>query len=416
MTTELGKTSPVRITTELLFNDAVTNTTSPWQVDNVTEAFQAPEGCLVVPFSTMMPPWDHPEDLVSHETEQHFQQFVNVYLLSLCFLISVPTNAINMAVFWKHDIQERINLCLFCLSFADLVVLVFHFVLYADLIYAATAKTAYKAILLKYFFNEMIYYVPAAFIYVSGFLSTLVAFERCLCVVSPLKAQSMITTKTTAATITIGCVVIMAGIYLIVARFVMSCIFDPLTGDSMDILSSTEFYINNKELVDIFVGIIFGISLPGIYTVGVSISTVVTVVKLHRMAEWREQSASSASHSRGGAAVKDVTLTRMLIATSCVFLVCLTPLFLLHIIMPFVPELNMNGKYNNTYYLFITTQQMCVYINSSVNFFVYYLFGTKFRQTVRGMFCGWRRTRNRARMTTGIDQVTTDTAVSSVSR
>ena len=184
----------------------------------------------------------------------------------------------------------------------------------------------------------------------------------------------------------------------------------------MDILSSTEFYINNKELVDIFVGVIFGISIPGIYTVGVSISTVVTVVKLRRMAEWREQSSSSASLPRGGAAVKDVSLTRMLIATSCVFLVCLTPLLLLHIIMPFVPELNMNGKYNNTYYLFITTQQMCVYINYSVNFFVYYLFVTKFRQTVRGMFCGWRRTRNRARMTTGIDQVTTDTAVSFVNR
>ena len=93
------------------------------------------------------------------------------------------------------------------------MVLVFQFVLYADLIYAASAKTAYNAILLKYFFNEMIYYVPAAFIYLSGFHSTLVAFERCLCVVSPLKAQSMIQTKTTAAIIAIGCLVILAGIF-----------------------------------------------------------------------------------------------------------------------------------------------------------------------------------------------------------
>ena len=183
----------------------------------------------------------------------------------------------------------------------------------------------------------------------------------------------------------------------------------------MDILSSTEFYINNKELVDIFVGIIFGISIPGIYTVGVSISTVVTVVKLRRMAEWREQSSSSASLPGGGTTVKDMTLTRMLIGTSCVFVGLLTPQLLFYAAVPFVPELGLNRKYNNTFYFLMTLQQMCVYTNSTVNFFVYYSFGTRYRQTVRGMFCGWRSTRNRARMTTGIE-VGTDTAVSSVSQ
>ena len=234
--------------------------------------------------------------------------------------------------------------------------------------------------------------MPAGFPSVSGFLSTLVAFERCLCVVSPLKAKSVIQTKTTATIIAIGHVIIVIGSYVIVARYRVVCILDPLTDEWINSLYPSDFYINNKELVDFFSAIIFGISLPGIYTAGVSISTVVTVVKLRRMSEWREQSSSSASLSCGASSVKDVTLTRMLIGTSCVFLVCITPLFLFYIVLPFVPELSLNGKYHNTYLLLILIQQTFLYINSSVNFFVYYFFGTKFRLTVQGMFCVWRST------------------------
>ena len=411
MTTELEKTSQPSISTEPLFNDVNINTTSSWH-DNVTEAFQVPEGCLVVPFSTVTP-WDHPDDLVSRETRQHFVYFVDVYFLSLCFLISVPTNVINMAVFWKHGIKERINLCLFCLSFDDIGTLVCYFLIKADRIYAAISKTVYKGVLLKFFIKHNTTLV--GFIYVSGFLSTLVAFERCLCVVSPLKAQSMIPTKTTAAIIAIGHVIIFSGTYFILVKFSMICLFDPLTGESMEVLAPSEFSVNNRELVDFFVGIVYGILLPGTFTAGVSISTVVTIVKLRRMAEWREQSSSSASLPRGDTTVKDMTLTRMLIGTSCVFVGLLTPQLLFYAAVPFVPELGLNRKYNNTFYFLMTLQQMCVYTNSSVNFFVYYSFGTRYRQTVRGMFCGWRRTRNRARMTTET-KVSTDTAVSSVSQ
>ena len=66
-------------------------------------------------------------------------------------------------------------------------------------------------------------------------------------------------------------------------------------------------------------------------TTGVSISTLVLVVKLCRMAEWREQSSSTASLSLGGVAVKDVTVTRILFGISCVFVA----LFLLNTILLF---------------------------------------------------------------------------------
>ena len=409
MVPDLRKIPPITISAELSLTDVV-NTTPPWH-DNVTEALQPPEGCLVIPLSVMS--LDNPETLVTQETHQQFKKFVNAYFLWLCFLVSAPTNLINMAVFWKHGIKERINLCLFCLSFADLIVIVFQFLTYADMIYAAISRTVYKAVLIQYLTGNMIIYLPAGFISLPGFLSTLIAFERCLCVVSTLKAQNVIQIKTIAVVIATGHVAILAGTYFLVARFRFVCIFDPFTGKSKDGLYHSEFYLKNRELVDIFVGIVYGIGLPGVYTFSISICTIITVVKLRRMAEWRKQSSSSASLSRGMGAVKDATLTRMLVGTSCVFVVCITPQFLFHTIIPLEPQLTFGGKYHNTYRLLIVALQMCVYVNSTVNFFVCYSFGTRYRQTVRGMFCGWRRNWNRVRMTAGTE-FTTDITISTV--
>ena len=129
-----------RITTELLSNDISTNTTPSWcGVDKVTEAFQAPEGCLMILHSAFIPQ-NNPEDLVSYEACQHVWKFVNVYFLLLCVLVSVPTDAINMTVFWKHSIKVRINLCLFCLSFVDLIALVSHLLMYAEQTYSVISK------------------------------------------------------------------------------------------------------------------------------------------------------------------------------------------------------------------------------------------------------------------------------------
>nr|KAG5698965.1 hypothetical protein BaRGS_033478 [Batillaria attramentaria] len=62
--------------------------------------------------------------------------------------------------------------------------------------------------------------------------------------------------------------------------------------------------------------------------------------------------------------------------------------FVFHTALPFVPEMSLSGKYYNTYYFMINVQQLFIYINSSFNFFVYYYFGSKYRNTVRTLFCG----------------------------
>ena len=61
-------------------------------------------------------------------------------------------------------------------------------------------------------------------------------------------------------------------------------------------------------------------------------------------------------------AVNDVTLTRILIGTSCVFVACTTPHFLFFVMVPLVPEIIYGGKHNDTLYLVINTTQMSAFI------------------------------------------------------
>ena len=394
-------------------SDVGMDMTSSWMdVNNATVPVTSPEGCLVIPFS-LFSPWSHPEDLVSRQTQQDVNKFLNVYILTALFLVSVPTNLLNMAVFWRHGLRERINLCLFSLAFADFVVVTSLFHWNLDSLYSEISGTPYKLVVMKFSANNMIHSL-VAFAYISGFLSTLIAFERCLCVLIPLKAQHVMHTKTTALIIVTGHVVIYAAHYVVAMRWRVVCMFDPLTNQTVDALYSSQFYLDNETLVNLFDGIIFGFLLPGVYVVGVVVSTVVTVVQLRRMTEWRQQSStSSATTTSGpGSATKDVTLTRMLIGTSVVFVTFTAPPLVIHVILAFQPELSLSGKYYNTYYLLINVQQLCVYINSSVNFFVYYVFGSKFRHSVQSMFC---KARLKATLLARKSAMDRGTALSSVS-
>ena len=75
-------------------------------------------GCKTVHFDGFIP-WDNPDNLVSLEVEAFAERLKSASLLPLLFLIGGPANVINIAVFYKQGLRERINLCLFALSLAD---------------------------------------------------------------------------------------------------------------------------------------------------------------------------------------------------------------------------------------------------------------------------------------------------------
>jgi len=51
-------------------------------------------------------------------------------LLPVVSLLGVVGNALNVAVFFRQGLRERVNVCLFSLALADLVVSTLYFILY----------------------------------------------------------------------------------------------------------------------------------------------------------------------------------------------------------------------------------------------------------------------------------------------
>jgi hypothetical protein len=53
-------------------------------------------------------------------------------IVPLFLCLGGPSNLVNMAVFYKHGLKHRINVCLFALSAVDFCYTVFIFFMYAD--------------------------------------------------------------------------------------------------------------------------------------------------------------------------------------------------------------------------------------------------------------------------------------------
>ena len=88
--------------------------------------------CLALQFQSDFLPWDNPDNLVSARTESLVRRLKDVVVLPILFLLGGPANVINMAVFHRQGLKERINVCLFALSLADNLFLLYNVAVYGE--------------------------------------------------------------------------------------------------------------------------------------------------------------------------------------------------------------------------------------------------------------------------------------------
>ena len=55
-----------------------------------------------------------------------------------------------------------------------------------------------------------------------------------------------------------------------------------------------------------------------------------------------------------------------------------------------MPEMNTGRRYQNTFLMASWILEIASYINSSFNIFVYYSMGSRYRETVKALFCRGR--------------------------
>lgn len=321
--------------------------------------------------------------LVSESAVKYVDVIVNGVCLPALFLISTVTNCINMAAFCKQGLGERINLCLFCLALCDLLYILFCFCFYADTLYLffadPTTLHGYKPA--RQFWLEHDTFCLFSFGWASAFTSCVIACERCFCVISPFTSKKVLQTKTMAAILLVAYTILVGGFQVVGSKYTIVCAVDSLTNVTTSIVYPSKYYFENKFLLDLIEGVVYGFGVSGLALFLTTAATVITVVQLKKMATQRRHMSSSDVIS-----AREVALTRMLVGTSILYVASCFPALVFHVLSLLFPGVSMGGTYQNTLELVTALALLLSYINSSFNFFIYYNIGSNYRSVVREMF------------------------------
>ena len=145
------------------------------------------------------------------------------------------------------------------------------------------------------------------------------------------------------------------------------------------------FYRDNKIAIDILLPLVYSTTLTMLFFTTIAVTTIITAIRLRRVVQWRQRSTSSV-YGSVTTSVKEIALTKMLVATLVLFIVCLAPTVMFHIASFVEPEFYFTGRYYNLAYLLTNVMVFFLASNSSFNFFIYCNMSTRYRETLRDIF------------------------------
>lgn len=355
-----------------------TGMSSSWTTHTVNQSVSGiADDCVILGVNASIP-WDNARNLISQEVEHLTDRLKAAVFIPILYLFGAPANVVNMVVFFKQGLKERINFCLFSLALLDLIYLTLLFVFYAERVYTQFTDGGKYGPVYRYMMNHNVIGLYG-FGYGPVLLSAIISTERCVCVLFPLRAQRCMPTKVLAIIIGVSLSVLVLLRFVITAQYRVTCFYEMATGRRSWQVYVTAYHFRNKEWLNALDGVFYGFCLSVGCPAIALVAAVVTAVRLQQTVRWRSHTSSNVSSA------KETGVTKMLIALSVEFFVLSIPIIVLRVLPVFQPQLNAGGHYANAFLTLLGFAELCSYTSSSVNFFVYYFAGTKYRETLHGL-------------------------------
>ena len=323
-------------------------------------------------------PWDNPHNIISFETLLAFENVMTCGVSLILFLIGVPTNLLNCLVFYRQGLRDRMNLCLFSLALVDMLFIVFFYLVCSYCIIGQLQPEVEEW--WKYFARKYFHGLFVGFLASSGCLTMVIGVERCVCVTLPLKAATLVKTRTIAVIIVSIVLLIQTMCLLYPLELSIGTMEDPNTGKITLFLTTTEFRSQYILLYNIVENTLIMIVIPYTTFTVVTVATAITVVQLKRAIAWRHGSSTSSSSD-----VREVALVKMLVVVSLIYIITAAPNVVLGLTRLLVPDFLHTRKYANIFLASHLFYLVLAQANSSVNFFVYLARSSRFRQELRGL-------------------------------
>ena len=193
-----------------------------------------------------------------------------------------------------------------------------------------------------------------------------------------MRAQRCIPTKALAVIIVVGVSVLLFARFAVTAMYRVTCFYEMRTQRVSWQPYVNDYYFRNKAMISALNGVLYGFLVSVGCPFVVLVTTTISAVRLTQMVRWRSQTSSSLSS-------KEIGVTKMLIALSIEFFVLNIPVIILRVVPVFEPKLRPGGDFANSFNLLMGVGETFSNTSSTVNFFVYYSTGTKFRETLQSM-------------------------------
>ncbi|RUS82086.1 hypothetical protein EGW08_010163 [Elysia chlorotica] len=231
---------------------------------------------------------------------------------------------------------------------------------------------------------------------ITALITAWISVERCLSVAYPTKVRFIITRTVTKVALSIMFCLGFFFLLLASSSYRIGRRFDPKVNSTRWTLDVEE----NKKLKALtqFVRMFFGLILPVLSWVTVTICTVFLIVKLRQNSMWKKTAVPTATDTSSDAGdakttrpkqqvpVKERRVVKIVVVVTSIFLACSLPMSV-HLLASFsLPEYIEWGALGQ---LFVINSLVCVWlsqVNSSINILVFAVSGQKFRSVLFGLF------------------------------
>lgn len=312
--------------------------------------------------------------LISDRDRQIIEVVNAVSITSSICVFGCVTNVINIIVFCKQGFQQTMNITLLAITISDLCSLV-------TLLWAVTCVNPQLVDSPIPIAPKEIQYLTGSlphicFARITSWITVYITAERFVCITFPLQVKQLITPRKTT-------VIIMIIYIAMIASFspeYITCYFEwKFFEERNRTLIGLAFRGSRKSME----GLIFFLStMSGLVSfISVSVFTILLVVQLKRKSKWRTTANLDPSASLKITA-RDRKTIGMVVMIAGVLIASYTPSVLTSLVTVVEPELSIVGRYVNACFVSWSFTFIFDALNSSINIFIYYTMGSKYRETL----------------------------------
>lgn len=293
----------------------------------------------------------------------------------ICCLGTIA-NAINLIVFLKQGFEDTVNISLFGLAVSDGGCLLTQ-------LWVNIGQTPHLEKLGAPVMWAEIAYVTGSIPYlcftrISSLIVSYITFERCLCIVSPFKVKSILSSKVTTSVI-VSIFLVMFAVNAM--AFTVNLIIWQYDSTTNRTLLRNVLADNRAEVESIIYS--FNNFFGYFSFLSIILFTVTLVTVLNSKARWRKKTAAM---SLAASTTRDRKVIKMVVTISTIFILCYFPKTLVYFAIMVNPEFDMHGVYHNVIMMAISLTFCFETFNCSINILIYRNMSSRYRQILDAMF------------------------------